>query len=114
MQTRRSSHRLLPILGALAVAALLAPHAPAAGTLTPVGATHQPLRTTGHRVEVAIDNGFSRTTVHQTFFNPTDQDLEAIFRLPLPKSASLSEMTIYVGEREIHGEVLPADEAEKL
>lgn len=112
MHTRAHTFPRFACTAALLLA--LAPFAGAAGTLTPVGAGHEPLRTTDHRVDVAIDNGFSRTEVHQTFFNPTDEDLEAIFRLPLPKSASLSEMTIYVGEREIHGEVLPADEAEKF
>lgn len=85
-----------------------------AGTLTPVDAGHEPLRTVDHRVQVSIDNGFSRTEVHQTFFNPADRDLEAVFRLPLPQSASLSEMTIYAGESELHGEVLPKEEAEAL
>ena len=101
-------------LTAAALAAVLAPPARGAGTLTPIGAGHEPMRTLDHRVEVAIDNGFARTEVRQTFFNPADEDLEAVFRLPLPKSASLSEMTIYAGDRELHGEVLPADEAEAL
>lgn len=112
--TTKHRSTLAAILIAAAFATLLAPPARGAGTLTPVGAGHEPLRTVDHRVAVAIDNGFARTEVHQTFFNPTDQDLEAIFRLPLPKSASLSEMTLYAGERELHGEVLPADEAEAL
>ena len=32
---------------------------------------------------------------------------------PLPKSASLSEVTIYAGELELNGEVLPKDEAQR-
>lgn len=100
---------------ALALVLCCAPPAvEAAGALTPVGAGHEPLRTQDHRVQVAIDNGFARTEVHQTFWNPADQDLEGIFRLPLPQHASLAEMTIFAGERELHGEVLAADEAERL
>jgi len=107
---------LHPLFALVAIALALALTAPAhaAGTLTPVGAGHDPMRTTDHRVQVTIDNGFSRTEVHQTFHNPASQDLEAIFRLPLPLHASLSEMTIYAGELELQGEVLPADEAEAL
>jgi len=118
MPTRQPRRRSLPLLLAaflvFALAALPATPARAAGTLTPLGAGHQPVRTLDHRVEVSIDNGFSRTEVHQTFFNPNDEDLEALFHLPLPNSASLSEMSLLLGEREIHGEVLPADEAEAL
>lgn len=114
MQRNLTNPARLILLATLALAALVAQPALAAGTLTPVGAGHEPLRTSDHRVQVSIDNGFSRTEVHQTFLNPGDQDLEAIFRLPLPQSASLAEMTIYAGERELHGEVLPADEAEAL
>jgi len=32
----------------------------------------------------------------------------------LPKSASLSEVTIYVGERKIHGEVLEKQKARQI
>ena len=39
-----------------------------------------------------------------SFYNPNNQDLEAMYSFPLPKSASLSEVTIYVGGREINGE----------
>jgi len=52
---------------------------------------------------VVINNGFAMTEVQQTFYNPNNQDLEAMYSFPLPKSASLSEVTIYVGEREING-----------
>ncbi|MFQ5654948.1 MAG: VIT domain-containing protein, partial [Planctomycetota bacterium] len=58
--------------------------------------------------------GFARTEVLQTFHNPNDVDLEAIYSFPLPKSASLSEVTITAGEKEIHGEVLPRDEADRI
>ena len=78
----------------------------AAGMLTPTGSGHQPIRIRDHHVNVVINNGFAMTEVLQTFYNPNQQDLEAVYSFPLPKSASLSEVTIYVGEREINGEVL--------
>jgi len=83
----------------------------AAGILTPVGSGHQPIRIRDHHVNVVINNGFAMTEVQQTFYNPNNQDLEAIYSFPLPKSASLSEVTIYVGEREINGEVLEKQKA---
>ncbi len=98
------------------VLALVAPVIPAlaAGTLTPVDAVDQPIGIEAHDVRVVINNGFARTEVQQTFFNPNDRDLEALYSFPLPKSASLSEVTIYAGELELNGEVLPKDEAETI
>ncbi|UCC29518.1 MAG: VWA domain-containing protein [Phycisphaerales bacterium] len=86
----------------------------AGGTLTPVGSPHQPVQILDHHVDVVLNNGFARTEVIQSFYNPNDTDLEAVYAFPVPKSASLSEVTIYIDEREIHGEVLPKDEAEQI
>ena len=86
----------------------------AAGILTPIGSGHQPIQIRDHHVNVVINNGFAMTEVQQTFYNPNTQDLEAMYSFPLPKSASLSEVTIYVGEREINGEVLEKQKAQQV
>ena len=86
----------------------------AAGILTPTGSGHQPIQIRDPHVNVVINNGFAMTEVQQTFYNPNTQDLEAIYSFPLPKSASLSEVTIYVGEREINGEVLEKQKAQQV
>lgn len=96
----------------LATALLLAARAFAGGTLTPVGAPHAPIQIRSHQVNVVINNGFAQTEVLQTFFNPNAQDLEAIYAFPVPKSASLSEVTIVTGERTLQGEVLPKKDAQ--
>jgi Ca-activated chloride channel family protein len=88
--------------------------ASAAGSLAPRGADYTPIQILDHHVNVTLNNGFARTEVLQTFYNPNDQDLEAIYTFPLPKSASLSEFTIYTGEKEIHGEVLETGEARRI
>lgn len=86
----------------------------AAGTLTPVGATQSPIQIKEHNVDVVIDNGFARTEVTQVFFNPNDKDLEAVYGFPVPESASLSEITIWNGERVLNGEVIEAGEAKRV
>jgi len=86
----------------------------AAGTLTPSASTDQPIRIESHDVRVVINNGFAQTAVEQTFFNPNDRDLEAIYSFPLPKSGSLSEVTIWSGELELQGEVLPREQAQTI
>jgi len=86
----------------------------AAGTLTPKGENYQPMQTRDHHVNVVINNGFAMTEVIQTFFNPNDRDLEAVYAFPLPQHASLSEVTIYAGEQAIHGEVLAKQQARQI
>lgn len=85
-----------------------------AGTLTPVGSQHAAMQIREHVVDVAIDNGFARTEVNQVFFNPNDNDLEAVYGFPVPSSASLSEITIWNGERVLNGEVIEAKEAKRV
>ncbi|MGZ4780085.1 MAG: VIT and vWA domain-containing protein [Thermoanaerobaculia bacterium] len=85
----------------------------AAGTLTPIGSPQQPIQIKEHQVDVVIDNGYARTEVTQIFHNPNDKDLEAVYSFPVPKSASLSELTIWAGERVLNGEVVPEQEAKK-
>lgn len=86
----------------------------AAGTLTPVGSPNQPIQIKEHLVDVQIDNGFARTEVMQTFFNPNAQDLEAVYGFPVPSSASLSEITIRSGESVLEGEVIESKEATRV
>jgi Ca-activated chloride channel family protein len=86
----------------------------AAGTLTPTGSNDPPLRVQDHHLDVVINNGFARSEVTQTFFNPTDRDLEAIYAFPIPQSASLSEVTIFAGEQRLDGEVIARAEAERI
>ncbi|MCP3906204.1 MAG: VWA domain-containing protein [Planctomycetes bacterium] len=96
------------------VAAALSAPALAAGTLTPIGATTAPIQIRDHHVDVVINNGFARTEVTQTFFNPNDVDLEAVYACPVPVSASLSEVSIALGEGELNGEVLAHDHAQRV
>ena len=67
----------------------------AAGILTPTGSKHQPVQIRDHHVNVVINNGFAMTEVHQTFYNPNPEHLEALYSFPLPKSASLVDRFVY-------------------
>ena len=101
-------------LALAAFALALAPARLAAGgTLTPVGSPHQPIEIRAHQVDVVLNNGFAETRVQQTFFNPNSTDLEAVYAFPVPKSASLSAVTIVTGEKTLQGEVLPKADAER-
>lgn len=110
----RSAPRALS--AALLGAALCFTSAPAAasGTLTPLGAVEHAVRIQDHHVDVVLNNGFARVEVSQTFFNPNANDVEAIYSFPVPESASLSEMSILLGEETIEGEVLERDRARQV
>src|SRR4051794_14076087 len=86
----------------------------AAGTLTSSASGNALMQIKEHVVNVIIDNGFARTEVVQTFFNPNDKDLEAVYGFPVPSSASLAEITIQNRERTLNGEVIASDEAKKV
>jgi Ca-activated chloride channel homolog len=105
-------------LGLLTAVALMisaaTPLAHAGGTLTPADSTQAPVKIRSHQVNVTLNNGFARTEVVQTFFNPNGIDLEAIYAFPVPKRASLSEVTIRTGEKTLQGEVLPKQEASTI
>ncbi len=110
---RRSGFRTVSRL-ALGMLLAVLTVARGAGMLQPADAGHQPIRITDHAVQVVINNGFAITTVTQTFDNPNPAPLEAIYSFPLPKSASLSEVRILLGENVINGEVLAKNHAEQV
>lgn len=47
-------------------------------------------------VDVVIDGGVARTTIDQTFFNPSLRTLEGVYTFPLPADAAISRMAMYV------------------
>jgi Ca-activated chloride channel family protein len=106
-----TARRIIPFL---IVCAAATSSARAAGTLAPAGAGYDPMRIVDHHVEVLIDNGFARTEVTQVFLNPNPDAVEAIYTLPLPDGAALSEITIRAGDRTLYGEVVLRDEAQSI
>ncbi len=115
MKATGHSRVRLAVMAAVSAAALLAAGVSfAAGTLTPAGSGLAPLTILDHRVEVTINNGFAMTRVSQRFSNPNDTVTDGMYAFPLPKSASLSEVQVQIGEKVINGEVLAKDEARKI
>lgn len=110
--TRRGLGRLW-LLGA-GILLISASIGQGAGILSPVNATDQALQIRDHQVKVTINNGFARTEVSQSFFNPNPAPLEAIYEMPLPKEASLSEISILAGETILNGEVVSKEDADRI
>ena len=86
----------------------------AAGLLKPVGASDSDVRIKNHHVTVTINNGYARTEVDQVFENTSDRDLDAVYSFPLPKQASLSELSLWIDGNEVIGEVLEKEKAREI
>ena len=96
------------------VAALSASTASAAGLLKPIGGRDAGAHIKSHHVEVVINPGFAQTVVDQVFGNASDTDFEACYSFPIPKSASLSELSLWIDGHEVLGEVIEKEKAKKI
>ena len=100
---------------AVSLVSALAPQlALAAGLLTPADSGLPKLEIKEHHVNVVIENGYAITEVDQTFFNPHDRELEAVYSFPVPEKASVGEFTYWVDGNPVTGEVLPKQQARTL
>ena len=68
-----------------------------------------PLSVKYHRVTVDIINQVAKTSIDQVFINNHNRDIEGTFIFPLPKGASISEFSMYIGDKKIDGEILDRD-----
>ncbi len=84
------------------------------GLLIPVEKTVPPLAMLNHKVKIAIEDQVAVTRVEQTFRNHTDRPLEATYVFPVPKGASVNKFTMWVGDKEVKGELLRAEEARTI
>ena len=65
-------------------------------------------------VDAKIAGNLSRVEVTQTFSNPSDKPLEAVYQFPLPDDAAVDEMEIRIGDRLIRGAIKPKQEAKTI
>ena len=65
-------------------------------------------------VKGKISGNISRVEVTQTFQNPYDKTLEAIYVFPLPDQAAVDDMEIKIGDRVIKGDIKKREEAKEI
>jgi Ca-activated chloride channel family protein len=114
---RRFRSRLLAAAVAAAfgaLAALAAAPADAAGLLVADGGLGGVLEIEEHDVAVTVNNGIAVTEVTQVFRNTEDRQLEALYTFPVPKGASVSEFSMWIGGREMIGEVVEKQRARQI
>ncbi|MFC2160915.1 VIT domain-containing protein [Acidobacteriota bacterium] len=73
-----------------------------------------PLSVKYHRVEVNILGQVAKTTIDQVFINHHSADIEGMYIFPLPEGASLSEFSMYIGDKKVEGEILDRDQARRI
>lgn len=64
-------------------------------------------------VDADIVGSVTRVRVRQTFANPLDQKVEAVYVFPLPENSAVDEMTMTIGSSRIVGKVKPKEQARK-
>jgi Ca-activated chloride channel family protein len=106
-------NRMIRLLVVCAVLGAAVP-ALAAGLMKPKDSNLPDLEIRQHSVDVVINNGFAITEVDQIFFNPHDRDLDAMYTFPLPKDASLSELSLWIDSQEVVGEVVEKERGREI
>ncbi|MGB3492958.1 MAG: VIT domain-containing protein [Elainellaceae cyanobacterium] len=65
-------------------------------------------------VTAQVSGNVARVEVTQTFTNPYDEPLEAIYVFPLPDEAAVDDMEIRIGDRIIRGDIKRREEAQAI
>jgi len=67
------------------------------------------VRLSSHSVKVRVVDVVARTEVDETFTNETDQELEGIFRFPLPPGAQIEKLALEVDGKLVEGAFVDRD-----
>jgi len=110
--------RILTALGvaalALAVGLFHGGDAGAAGLLIADGGLGGILEIEEHDVQVTINNGIAVTRVTQVFRNTESRRVEALYTFPVPRGASVSNFSMWIGGKEMVGEVVEKARAREI
>lgn len=67
-----------------------------------------------HDVRVTINNGVAVTEVEQVFRNTEDRQVEALYVFPVPHGASVANFSMWIGGKEMVGEVVEKERAREI
>jgi predicted Zn-dependent protease len=73
-----------------------------------------PLTLGYHKVTVDIRDQLARTEIEESFVNHTSQVLEGVFYFPLPADASISGFSMWIGDQQVHGEIVEKQRARAI
>ena len=73
-----------------------------------------PLEVVYHKVDVTIDGPSAVTKIDQSFYNPSNAQLEGLYIFPIPKGAVINNFTMIINGKEAKAELLDSDKARKI
>ncbi|MHC4661354.1 MAG: VIT domain-containing protein [Planctomycetota bacterium] len=73
-----------------------------------------PIAVNWHRVNVEIENQVATTNIDQEFYNPNNMQLEGEYIFPIPENAAFKSFSMFMGGKEVKGEILDADKAREI
>jgi Ca-activated chloride channel family protein len=97
-----------------AIAVTSSTPAAASGLLIADGGLGGVLEIKDHDVRVTINNGVAVTEVEQVFVNTENRIVEALYTFPVPKGASVSNFSMWIGGKEMIGEVVEKERARQI
>jgi len=56
-------------------------------------------------VEIVVTGTLQRATVRQVYGNPYEDVIEAVYTFPLPEDGAVDRMDMWIGDREVRGEI---------
>jgi tetratricopeptide (TPR) repeat protein len=72
----------------------------------PVTRVAAPIQSRRFDLDVIVEDGFARATIDQTYFNPTERQLEGVYSFQTPHGASISRLAMYVDGTLMEGAVV--------
>ncbi|MBK7498402.1 MAG: VWA domain-containing protein [Ignavibacteriales bacterium] len=73
-----------------------------------------PLEVVYHKVDVKIDGQSAITKIDQSFYNPSNYQLEGFYIFPIPKGAIINNFIMIINGKETKAELLDSDKARKI
>ncbi|MFT3881544.1 MAG: VIT and VWA domain-containing protein [Gemmatales bacterium] len=93
---------------------LFAPALLAQGHMLPRDRSLPPMQLVKHHVKVMLEDQVAVTTVKQTFRNPANRPLEAVYTFNVPKGATVREFSMMVNGKKVKGELVEAAKAKSI
>lgn len=74
----------------------------------------QELRLLDEKAKVQINGAVAKTSLVQTFQNPTDRQIEGTYLFPVPRGAAVSGFAMTVNGKRTEAEILPQEKAREI
>ena len=74
---------------------------------------YEPATTVGTNVHIRIAGPVAHSVVQQTFRNPRENWVDALYAFPVPEDAAITQLRLRIGERVVEGEVQERVQAQR-